>query len=285
MNRFRSRRLRLGAGIAASVALVLGLMVFAGLGASGTLTAESAQYAPKNQTPPAITGTPQDNATLVASTGQWEGDVTDFSYQWQVCDSNGNSCSNISGATKNSYGVTSQEVGKRIRVAVTAKNKDGSTTATSAPTGTVVAAASGGGGGGGGGSSNGCSSKGGTVNAKDVGLPVRLLIDKWSFNPAVINRSTPGFTARIHIADTCNRSVVGAQVWATAIPYNQVSVVQGTTGGDGYANLNFTVQQGFPANPGRQQIMAMLVRATIPSGSVLAGVSTRRVLNLSVNVK
>ena len=279
MNRLKSRRLRLGAGIAVSASLVLGLMVFAGLGASGTSTTAAAQYAPKNQAPPAISGTPQDNETLVTTTGQWQGDVTSYDYQWRICDQNGNNCSNISGATKNSYKVTSHDVGKRLRVVVTAKNDDGTTTATSAATGVAAAASSGGGST----PSNPCQGKG-AINVKDVSPPVRLLVDKWQFDPSLITRSTRSFVARIHISDTCNRPVVGARVWSTAIPYNQVNVVQGTTSGDGYATLTFTMRSGFPANPGKQQILAVLVRATAPNGSVLAGVSTRRVLQQRVSI-
>ncbi len=282
MNRFKNTRVRLGAGLAVSVVLVLALMVFAGLGSSSTSAA--AQYAPKNQSPPVIAGTARDNSGLAATTGKWQGDPTDFNFQWQLCDKNGNNCKNISGATKSTYTVTSKEVGGRIRVLVTAKNKDGSTTAASAVTGVVAAAPSGGGGGSGGGGtpSGDCSGKG-PVNVKDFSPPIRLLVDKWSFSASVVTRGTQTIIARIHVADTCNRSVVGALVWATAIPYNQVSTQQATTGGDGYATLQFVVLSGFPANPGKQQIMAMLVRATDPNGSVLAGKSTRRVLSLSVN--
>jgi hypothetical protein len=286
MNRFRSRQVRLGAGLAASLALAIGLMVFAGLGASGTLTSAAAQYAPKNQSPPTVAGTARDNSGLAATRGQWQNDPTDYSFQWQRCDQNGNNCKNITGATSGTYTVKSADVGSRIRVLVTAKNKDGSASAASAPT-AVVAAAQSSGGGSGGGSSGGstaqnCSAKS-PVNVKDISPPTRLLIDKWSFSPSVVTRGTQTIVARIHVADTCNRSVVGARVWATAIPYNQVSVQQADTGGDGYATLQFAVLGGFPANPGKQQIMAMLVRATDPNGSVLAGKSTRRALSLAVN--
>ena len=110
-------------------------------------------------------------------------------------------------------------------------------------------------------------------------------MNKWQFSPSVVNRATRTIVARIRITDTCNHTVSGVRVWATAIPYNQVSVEQATTGGDGYATLTFRMQSGFPANPGRQQIMAMLVRAVDPSGSALAGKSTRRVLELPVNAR
>jgi hypothetical protein len=48
--------------------------------------------------------------------------------------------------------------------------------------------------------------------------------------------------------------------------------------------MTFDIQRGFPANPGRQQILAVLVRASKPGDSVLTGVSTRRVLRLDVNL-
>lgn len=277
MRSFKSRRIRLFAAVSATVAL--GLAVFAGLGSSETLSTAAAQYGPTNQSPPSITGAAQVGSGLAATTGSWQGNIKSYSYQWQLCDQNGNGCKTISGATSNGYTVASNDVGGRIRVAVTAHDASGAAaTAVSAPTG-VVAAASGGSSGGGTGSCQGS----GTVNVKDISPPIRLLVDKWQFSPSVVNRSAQTVVARVHIADTCNHSVAGALVWGTAIPYNQLTTEQGTTGSDGYVTLTFRVKSGFPANPGRQQIMAMLFRATDPGGSVLAGKSTRRVVSLPVN--
>jgi hypothetical protein len=61
-------------------------------------------------------------------------------------------------------------------------------------------------------------------------------------------------------------------------------VVRGQTGSDGWATMTFQMQNGFPANPGRQQILAMLVRANKPGDSVNAGVSTRLVVRVNVNL-
>ncbi len=106
-----------------------------------------------------------------------------------------------------------------------------------------------------------------------------MLIDRWSFDPSVVTRATRSFTARIHVSEVNSGcSVNGAQIWTTAIPYNQVGVERTTTGGDGWATVSFTIKGGFPANPGRQQILVLVVRATRPGGSPLAGVSTVRVL-------
>jgi hypothetical protein len=112
-----------------------------------------------------------------------------------------------------------------------------------------------------------------------------LLIDRFTFSPSLVRPSMQGFSARIHVTDSCGRAVSNAQLWSTAIPYNQTSAARAVTGSDGWATLQFSLRRGFPANPGRQQILAMLVRATKPGGSVLAGVSTRRTLRLNVRVR
>ena len=278
MRKLKSTRARIAVGV--SAALTLALAVFASLGASGTTNAAAAQYGPANQSPPTISGTAQDNSTLASTTGTWKGDVKSYTYQWQRCDKNGNNCKDIGGATHNTYGVSSKDVGSRLRVVVTAHGTDGSSSAAASKETDVVTSAGSGGGSTGG---NGCAG-GSSVSVSSIAPPTRLLIDKWQFDPGVVNRSTNTITARIHISDTCSQSVSGVNVWGTAIPYNQVSSQQSTTGSDGYATLTFKVESGFPANPGQQQIMAMLFRATDPHGSTLAGKSTRRVVRLNVNV-
>ncbi len=263
-----------GAGIAAVIVAALGAFVSTGTAAS---TAK-----PKNTDPPSISGTPQEGETLTGDKGNWDNKPTDFNYYWLRCDKNGGSCSTISGAGgKTKYTLTSADVGNTLRLRVQATNADGSTTVTSVPTAVIQKK-----------SAPAppppnkgtCSSKSGTVSVSDIELPIRLLIDKWNFTPSVVDKNTQTVVARIHIGDTCGHDVSGAKVWATAIPYNQVSVEEGTTDSSGYATLTFKVEGGFPANPGRQQIMAILARATDPSEPALAGKSTRRALNLAVHI-
>jgi hypothetical protein len=243
----------------------------------------SGSDAPRNTQRPAVSGTAQVGETLKVSQGEWTGGVRTFDYQWIQCDENGSHCSDVQGATASSYGVRSADSGKTLRARVTAENLAGKSNVTTdrtaqikpaagpAPTPTPPPTA------------NGCDQSR-QVAASTLQPPTRMLIDRWSFAPNVVTRGTHLFTARFHIADTCGRSVSGAQVWSTAIPYNQTTVVRGTTAGDGWATLRFTLVRGFPANPGRQQILAMLVRATKPGGSVLAGVSTRRTVRLNVSL-
>ena len=113
--------------------------------ASGSASATSAPTAtvlpvpPTSTALPAITGSVVEGQSLSASTGTWTGSPTSFVYQWEDCNSAGESCSNIVGATKSSYKLLAGDVGHTVRVVVTATNAGGSTPATSAQTGVVDA--------------------------------------------------------------------------------------------------------------------------------------------------
>jgi hypothetical protein len=94
----------------------------------------SAELAPKSTSLPTISGTPAVGQTLTASTGGWSGKPTSYAYQWQRCDAAGAACAPIVGATGQTYVVTEADTGTTLRVAVTARNSVGASTATSAPT-------------------------------------------------------------------------------------------------------------------------------------------------------
>jgi hypothetical protein len=70
---------------------------------------------------------------LKTTNGEWTNNPTSFTYQWRRCDSSGNNCVNIVGATSNVYTVVSVDVGHTIRAAVTAHNEAGETTQESLP--------------------------------------------------------------------------------------------------------------------------------------------------------
>jgi hypothetical protein len=97
----------------------------------------STATAPVNTVPPDISGTPQSGMTLTASTGTWGGSPTGYAYQWRRCGSSGGNCVDIAGAAARTYAVTDADVGATLRVAVTATNDVGSSTAVS-PVTTVV---------------------------------------------------------------------------------------------------------------------------------------------------
>jgi len=273
MNRIKHPQRWLSAGLIAAAALVVGAV----FGGAGTGVAAS-QSAPTNQSAPTISGTPQEGQTLTASNGNWNGSTPmTFAYQWRRCDNNGNSCSSISGATDKTYGVKAVDTGNTLRVRVTAKNADGSATATSVPTAVVKAAPPT--------TSNGCPTSGsGTLDVKDVSLPAQLLIDGQQVSPSPITKTTTDATVKIHVSACSGRPVQGALVYITGVPFSQFTIPpEAATGPDGWATLTMHQDRFFPASP-RQQILAVFVRARKPGENLLSGVAGRRLISFPVRV-
>lgn len=105
---------------------------------TATVAPATVSAAPKNTAPPTISGTSKVDEMLTADPGSWSGNPTSFTYQWQRCDADVASCSNVIGATSKTYAVPIADLGYRLRVTVTAHNAKGTGTAPSAIT-TVVA--------------------------------------------------------------------------------------------------------------------------------------------------
>jgi hypothetical protein len=236
--------------------------------------------APKNVSPPTISGDVSTGSTLTAGPGGWSGaQPMTFAYQWLVCGANGNSCHAINGATASTYQVRSADVGNTIRVRVQATNANGAGNETSAPTTRVAATPAP--------AATGCPKLAAgalAVNVADVGTPARLQIDK--FIPStVITSGMTAFSVRFHVSDTCGQSVSGALVYATGVPYRQVTIpAETTTDSSGWVTMNFGRLAGFPASR-NQQLMVMFVRARKPGDPALAGISTRRLISLRVDLR
>jgi hypothetical protein len=272
----RSRLLVLGA-----LALIAVSSLAAGVGTAAL------QAAPVNTAPPTISGTAKEGSTLTANRGTWTGTGTiSYAYQWQRCDKDGGSCSSISGANEQTYVLKAVDNDDTLRVRVTATNADGSTSRTSVPTAVVTASATpapapatpdpG----------TGCpktTQANEAVAVTDVKTPARLQITRFQMSLPRITRGVQTFTVRFHVGNTCGQPVKGANVNAAAVPYRQFSGTQGVTGNDGWVSLDFHRMAGFPAAT-KQQLLVMFVRASKPGDPVLAGISTRRLISLPVNL-
>lgn len=94
---------------------------------------------PVDSLAPSISGTPRQGQTLTESHGAWSNYPTAYSYRWQDCDSSGNNCAPIPGATSQTYEPTPGDVGHAIRVQEAASNPGGAgRPATSAPTAVIA---------------------------------------------------------------------------------------------------------------------------------------------------
>jgi hypothetical protein len=221
---------------------------------------------PRNTAPPTISGTPQVGQTLTANQGTWVGgQPMTFTYRWRRCDRTGASCSDISGATAKTYTLTSADEGTTLRVRVTARNSRGSAPGTSAPTGVVARAEAPG---------------GATVSINEVSLPNRLLVDRVVFRPQPL-RSRRTFVARFHISDSRNHSVQGALVLVVALPFGTATTPpESATGPDGW--VTFTMRPTTRVTFGRRGGIVMFVRARKAGERLIGGVSTRRLVQLSI---
>jgi hypothetical protein len=266
------------AGIIA--ALVAALTLFAG-GSLAAGSAAQANYAPKNTAAPSISGTPQVGNVLTASPGSWTSDTTPtYAYAWQSCDAQGNNCAAISGATASTYTVASTETGKTIRVVVTATNPSGASSATSAqtaavttavttpppPTGLPAGAIK---------EANGLTS----IPASSVTATDRLVIDSVKFTPGRLT-SRAAFSGRFHVAEANGYVVRDALVRVTPLPYSWAkSTTEVRTDENGWATLTITPTINLPLN---HNALVMFVRARVEGQSVLAGSSSRRLVQVTI---
>lgn len=250
------------------------LVVLAAVAGRAEIADSAPQAAPSNQTPPAVSGTPEEGKTLTTNNGTWAGTTPmTFTYSWRRCDENGGSCSQIGGATSSTYVLKKVDVGNTIRSRVTARNADGSTAATSVPSALIRAATA---------PATGCNGNA-PIPIASVALPERLLIDGQSISPTVVTRSTSAITLRFHV--TCKgKAVQGALVYADAVPFNQFTrPAEATTGADGWATLTMNRDRGFPAAR-NQELLVVFARARKAGEDLLGGVSTRRLVSFPVSL-
>jgi hypothetical protein len=259
-----------------------------GDGSSGATSDPTARIgpaadAPRNTSPPTISGDVSAGSTVTADAGSWSGaQPLTFQYQWRICGANGDACRDIKGATASTYKISSDDTGNTIRVQVVATNASGSGNEVSAPTVRVASAPAAPAP-----APTGCPklAAGATAaNVADVAPPARLQIDRFVSSGAITTQMQ-SVTVRFHVSNTCGQSVSGASVYATAVPYRQVTVpAEVTTDASGWATLQFNRLAGFPAARS-QQLMVMFVRARKPGEPTLAGISTRRLISLRVDLR
>ena len=247
---------------------------------AGVAGAQGTKNPPTVRAMPTIEGEAREGKTLTATRGEWGGKTPiRYAYQWRQCRADGTGCSNIAGETNTVYTLRGADVNHTIRVRVTATNDDGSTTAVSQPTPTVVSA------------SNPLppGSPAGAIRlpsgltsvpASSVSLPNRLIISQVSFDPAVIRSRVP-FTGRFRVTDTRGFVVRDALVYVLGVPYSRIGqAAEQPTNMEGYAQMQLAPTARLPLRNG--YYIVMFVRARKQGENLLAGVSTRRLVQVRV---
>lgn len=220
--------------------------------------------APAYTTQPSISGTAKEGQTLTVVTGTWTGTAPiTFGYQWLRCDAAGKSCNAIGGASAQTYKLAAADVGHTIVVGVKATNAAGTQTGFTAPTAAVASSVA----------------PGAAVDVSTVKLPDRLTITGVSFEPRVLRPGTTQFTGRFRVTESSGHPVSGALVYAIALPYGRVAnAPEVRTDAQGYATVPFTSKARFST---RRGYVVFFVRARNPGDNLLAGVSTRRLVQVT----
>jgi hypothetical protein len=245
---------------------------------------------PVSSAPPVINGIAREGEVLTATPGTWTNAPTSFVYSWNRCDASGNNC--VVFATGTQVKLTVTDVGHRIRMFVEAKNASGSTTVTSAATAVVVPSTTvttvtptapkppaaptapklptG---------AIKLSSGEISLPVSRIALPVRLVISRVRFTPTRITRHH-AFVGRFRVTDTRGFVVRGALVYAVGMPKGWVRTTRKVvTGRNGWAQFTFRPKR---AMPHRRGSMYLLLRARKPGDSLLAGVSSRRLVQIKI---
>jgi hypothetical protein len=163
------------------------------------------------------------------------------------------------------------DVGRTLRVRVTARNRVDSDTETSAPTAVITEK-----------QVTGCPSGSGPINVSQLTPPARLLVNRFQVQPNPIPLSTGGLTVRFHVTACGGRDVAGAHVYVTAVPFNQFTIPsEQQTGSDGWVTMRMNRLRGFPAAD-NQSLLVMFVRARKSGEPILAGISTRRLISFEL---
>ena len=110
-----------------------------GVGSPLGLAAFAPVGSPVDESPPSISGVAEQAQTLSVAAGEWSQSPTSTTYQWELCNASGESCSAVSGATAKTFVVPASALHLTLRVVVSEANAAGSGTPTaSAPTAAIV---------------------------------------------------------------------------------------------------------------------------------------------------
>jgi hypothetical protein len=190
---------------------------------------------PTNTEPPTVSGTAVVGNRLTASRGAWVGNqpIT-YAFQWLRCTARGDDCVEISGASDNTYVLEENDVGRSLRIRVTARNDAGVRSAVSAPTAEVRQTA---------------PSPPPTGNSVPVeslrAAGDRLVVSQVRFSPNPVTSRTRPIVVRVRVTNRDGRAVRGALLFMRATP----RVVRGdtrATQADGWVTLTLVPNRFFP---------------------------------------
>jgi hypothetical protein len=245
--------------------------------ATDTVRAAGTTGPPVNTKDPSIAGTARVGQVLRASPGEWSGaQPITYSFQWSRCDTAGNNCVTIGGATDDAYTVREADLDRTLRARVSARNAAGTGAESTSQTARVQTAE---------GPAGAIKLANGetSIPASSVPASESLVVDQVTFDPTTIRSRTASFNVRIKIKDTRGFVVRDALVFIRSTP---LVTSRGTdrdtpTGQDGFAAVTMTPQRDFPElNPA--YAVQFYVKAYRAGDPVLGGIAGTRLVQVQL---
>jgi hypothetical protein len=230
---------------------------------------ESTPPRPADITPPAITGTPTPGQTLSCSPGSWSNGPTSYAYQWN------RDGSAITGATADTYGAQSTDVGHQLTCTVIATNGAGPGPAATSPAVTAQNPTM---------ASTMTTTTTATTSVSPATTPpARLGVPVDTIRPAVSGTPTPGHALTCSTGTWTNSPTVYAYQWRRSATAPLTRATAGTYAvqiADEGSPLTCTVTASNAAGAGRPATSAPTVVAE--RGTLDCARPTGRLAALSV---
>jgi len=241
--------------------------------ASGVVAA--AGVAPLITARPSLTGVSKEGQSLTVCCGSWGGtQPIALAFRWVRCGPSGaGPCDPISGATQQSYTLTTADVGHTVQAFVNATNAYGSVETSTPPSGTVVRAEPVG--------AVKLASGRISIPVTSVALPQRLVVAGVTIKPKRILSRAKGTVITVRVVDSQRHVVRGALVSVTGFPASWLKPIpERRTGLDG--TLNVHLRPTAKLSLRKNGSLALFVRVRKPGGNPFAGISASRIFRVPV---
>ena len=181
--------------------------------------------APAASAAPTVSGFPMVDEVLTATKGAWNGSLPLYlNLEWERCDAAGRNCAGM-GIKDDTYTVIPFDIGKTLRVRVTANNLAGVTSAVSAPTAVVSALMP--------------TEQNPTLSAAKVTAPHKLVAEQTTVRPQRITKRG-NVNVSLRVLDSRGFLIQGALVTATVLPVGAlVAPAEAQSDANGLVTLTF----------------------------------------------
>jgi hypothetical protein len=225
---------------------------------------------PVNTSIPLVTGSALVGGVATAEPGSWTGrQPISFSYAWVRCNTAGGECVAIAGATGRNYRLTSADVGRKMRVNVTARNAISSVTVLSGESAVVGVPLPAG----------AVRLPSGAVSIPATSVPAdhRLIVSQVGFTPNPVTSRRRALTVRVRVTDTRGYLVRDAVVFARSTP-RVTSGGRLVTAMDGWVTFRLQPLGTFPLK--KQGNVQFFVKAYRSGDPALGGVAGYRLVQV-----